>query len=150
MAKRSPQAVAKALIEAARLTLRGERHPAETALTRHPLTLAWIQEAGTALAAVEAAARAESFDSASLTLHIEGRDVAMLTILNGIRFHLAEEYPSLLSSSSSYALLAIKATNLNDRYQVLRLEQSDAIPDAVRAALHALSDSLSRQPTENP
>ena len=150
MSKRSPQAVARALIEAARLTLRGEQHPAEAGLQRHPLTLAWLQEAATALDTVEAVVRAEGLDPASIALHIEGRDVTLNLILAGIRFHLAEEYPSLLASPSSYALLAIKATNLNDRYQVLRLEQAGALPDAVRASLHALADVLSHQPTENP
>jgi hypothetical protein len=150
MAKRTPKAVAYALMEAARLTLRGEQHPAATSLQRHPKTMAWIAEAGTALASVEASARTEDFDSDTVVLHIEGRDVHMSTILQGIRFHLAEEYPSLLSSPSRYSLLAIKATNLNDRYQVMRLEQADAVPDPIRASLHALADALSRQPTENP
>lgn len=140
----------RALITTTRLALRGEKHPAETKLERHPQTLAWINEAGTMLAAVEASARNEGFDPSGLTLHIEGRDVQMSTILNGIRFHLSEEYPSLLASPSRYALLAIKATNLNDRYQLLRLEQADSMPDTVRLSLHALADVLSRQPTENP
>ena len=149
MARRSPLRVARALIEATRLTLRGEKHPAEARLERYPQTRAWIQETGTLLAAVETAAREAGFDPAGLTLHIEGRDVKMITILNGIRFHLSEEYPSLLASPSQYALLAIKATNLNDRYQVLRLEQAGSVPELVRASLHALADVLSRQPTEN-
>ena len=150
MSKRSPKAVARALIEAARLTLRGGQSPAVTSLQRHPATLAWIQEAATALDGVELVARNEGLDPAAVSLHIEGRDVTMHLILAGIRFHLADEYPSLLGSPSQYALLAIKATNLNDRFQVLRLEQSEALPDPVRAALAALADVLSRQPTENP
>ncbi|MBL8147059.1 MAG: hypothetical protein JNL34_11800 [Anaerolineae bacterium] len=149
MARRTPLRVARALIEATRLTLRGEKHPAQARLERYPQTRAWIQETGTMLAAVEAAVREAGFDPAGLTLHIEGRDVKMSTILNGIRFHLSEEYPSLLASPSHYALLAIKATNLNDRYQVLRLEQAEPVPELVRASLHALADVLSRQPTEN-
>jgi len=149
MARRSPLRVVRAFIEATRLTLRGEQHPAEAKLERYPQTRAWINETGVLLAAVETAAREGGFDPADLTLHIEGRDVKMITILNGIRFHLSEEYPSLLASPSTYALLAIKATNLNDRYQVLRLEQNEAIPDTVRLSLHALADGLSRQPTEN-
>lgn len=150
MSKRSPKEVARALIEATRLTLRGEQHPAESTLQRYPATRAWIQETATALETVETIGRSEGLDANSVTLHIEGRDVSMQLILAGIRFHLAEEYPSLLASSSEYALLAIKATNLNDRYQIMRLEQSEAIPDPVRASLHALADALSRQPTENP
>jgi hypothetical protein len=142
--------VARALIEAARLTLRGEQHPAVTSLQRHPLTLAWIQEAGTALDVVERVARTEGLDPAAVSLHIEGRDVTMKLMVDGIRFHLADEYPSLLANPNRYALLAIKATNLNDRYQIMRLEQSDSIPDPVRASLHSLAEVLSRQPTENP
>jgi hypothetical protein len=150
VSKRSPKDVARALIEATRLTLRGESRAAEPGLQRHPLTLAWIQEAGTALDALEAVARAEGLDTAAFTMHIEGRDVTVQLILAGIRFHLGEEYPSLLASPSQYALLAIKATNLNDRYQVMRLEQNEALPDPVRASLRALAETLSRQPTENP
>lgn len=149
MTRPTARQLARALIESIRLTLRGETYPAQPKLARYPQTQAWINEAGTMLAAVETVARSEGFDPASLSLHIEGRDVKMDTILNGIRFHLSEEYPSLLASSSQYALLAIKATNLNDRYQVMRLEQSDSVPDPVSVTLHALAEILSRQPTEN-
>lgn len=149
MARKSVRQIAHALAETIRMTLRGELPQAAAPLQRYPATLAWINETGVLLAAVEAAARGEGFDMTGLTLHIEGRNVTMDTILNGIRFHLADEYPSLLASPSRYALLAIKATNLNDRYQVLRLEQGETIPDSVRVSLSVLGDGLGRQPTEN-
>ncbi len=150
MTKRTPGDYTRALIAAARLTLRGEKHPAEAAPDPYPHTNAWLAETKASLDAVEQAARDAGFDTASTTLHIEGRDVSMKTILEAIRFHAEVEYPSLLASPGHYSLLAVKATNLNDRYLALRLEQADALPESVSAAVHMLAESLSRQPSEKP
>ena len=148
MPRSSPRAISRALAESIRLTLRGKTSAA--APESHPQTRAWMRDALTALAVVDSAIRDEKADAEKVLLHIEGRNVRMSTILAGVRFHLTDEYPSLLTSSSRYALLAIKATNLNDRYQVMRLEQVETLPDNVRATLHALATILGAQPTENP
>ncbi|HYO89222.1 MAG TPA: hypothetical protein VER79_11275 [Candidatus Limnocylindrales bacterium] len=148
MAKRTPGEYVRALVTAARMTLRGEQHPAQAAVEKYPQTNAWLAETAAALTAIEQAARAARFDPTSVTMHIEGRDVRMSTILEAVRFHIAEEYPSLLASPSSYSLLALKATNLNDRYLALRLEQADGLPDSVVTAVHTLAEVLSHQPTE--
>jgi hypothetical protein len=145
---RAPGDYLRALLTAARMTLRGEKHPAEIAADRYPGTLAWLDDVMAALAQVETAAREGGFDPASLTLHIEGRDVTARAMFAAIRFHAADEYPSLLKNATGYSTLAIKATNLNDRYMLLRLGEAEALPPFMREPVNKLADVLSRQPNE--
>ncbi len=138
-----------AFIEAARRTLRGEGPPPPRP-GRHPHTQAWLAEASAALAALEEALRTEGVNSSAAVLHLEGRDTSLRRALDAIRFHVDHEYPALLTRSSQYAIPGIQATNLNDRYVIMRFGQVDALPIAVRSALRALGEVLSQQPSENP
>lgn len=148
MSQRRPGDYVRAFFTAARMTLRGEAYPARAAGGKYPLTAAWLTEITAALAAAEAQARANSFNPAELVLHIEGRDVSMRTMLDAIHFHAAREYPSLLNSSAEHALLVIKATNLNDRHWLLRLEQADSLPGFMRDSIRQLASVLDNQPPE--
>jgi hypothetical protein len=145
---RRPGDYVRAFLTAARMTLRGEKHPAEVAADTYPLTLAWLDEVTAALNEVEAAARAGGFDPAGLTQHIEGRDVTARAIFAAIRFHAADEYPTLLKNPTGYSTLAIKATSLNDRYMLLRLGEAEALPPFMRESVTALAEILGRQPNE--
>lgn len=137
-----------ALFEAARRTLRGEGPPSRA--DRYPRTRAWLASAATALEALDAALRAEGIDGSAIVLHLEGRDTSLRRTIDAIQFHLASEYPALLTRSSQYAMPGIQATNLNDRYAIMRFGQVDALPETVRNALHALGETLSQQASQNP
>ena len=148
MAQPTLRDILSALVEAARRTLRGEPPPPPRP-EQFPKTRAWLTNAAAALDALEITLRDANVDSSRVALHIEGHDTSLRRALDAIQFHVREEFPALLTRSRSYASLGIRATNLNDRYTVLRFEQHETLPSTVRTALRALADVLSQQPSEN-
>lgn len=139
----------RAFFGALRLTIRGELPPGLRVHQQYPELSAWWAGTIAGVDAVIAAADAHGFDKArreSLVLHIEKRDVSMATILAGVRFHAEKEFPHLMRVEGNYNALAIYATNMNDRYLVLRLGQAEELPAAVREAVEGLAAHLENAP----
>lgn len=138
----------RAFIEAARLTLRGEKPP----LSPRAALEAWFDKTVALTDAVFAAADAAGLDREARRRRViaaEGRRTNMETILAAIRFHAAEEYPHLSKQTGETVLGAIYGTNFNDRFLVSRL--LDTVEEgAVRAAITALSAHLEAVPSTSP
>ena len=137
---------ARAFMTALRMTMRGE-----TYTPQHPNLTTWTGRTVVLVDAVFAVANANGVDLAArkaLVLHIDRRDVSMESILGTVRHHAAAEYPYLLRRDPGHALLAIRASNLNDSYRIERLcEQTSG---TVRAALETLGQHLDALPDEMP
>jgi hypothetical protein len=120
---RSIQRYAQAFLGALRLTLRGETPPPAP----YPELRAWIegglQRLNTLTQAVEAAGLTADKRQA-MTFIADGRRVTMETVLTGLRYHLAEEYPYLLRDITEHSRLAIYSTNVNDTYRLTKLMQT--------------------------
>ncbi len=72
----------------------------------------------------------------------------METILSAVHYHHTLEMPHLLSTPGTHNLTAIYAANLNDRYRVRCLCDSDALQGSpARPAIVALSDHLESIPS---
>ncbi|MFO7322806.1 MAG: hypothetical protein DIU68_013840 [Chloroflexota bacterium] len=127
---------------------------AMTAASRgpYPRLSAWARQTRDLVRDVIVAANAVGIDEArrrALLLHIDHRDISMETILATIRYHAAEEYPYLLRHESSQNLLALHATNLNDRYFVLQLTRTEALQvEPLISRLEALRSHLDNVPDE--
>lgn len=140
---------ARAFFGALRMTARGELPPALRVHQRYPALSAWWSGTIAGVDAVIAAADAHGFDKArreSLILRVDKRDISMETILAAVRFHAEKEFPHLMRVEGQYNLLGIHATNMNDRYLILRLGQADELPAAVREAIEALAAHLEQAP----
>jgi hypothetical protein len=101
--------------------------------------------------AVSRATDALGLDKAArqqLTLRLDGRVRNVEFVLATIRFHAAQEYPSLFENGlSSRHLNAVYATNMNDQYWVSRLLEMDALQaPPLRAALDQLRLHLESVP----
>lgn len=87
----------------------------------------------------------------ALVLHLDKRDISVETILATLRHHAAHEYPYLLREGGQHSLTALYATNLNDRYLVLRLGTLDAAQvEPMKTALADLRAHLDAIPSEQP
>ena len=141
----------RAFFGALKMTLRGERiqSPAERTFPRF---FAWLTEAQRRVAAAYQQADAAGFDKAgrkALTVKIDGRDMSAETILGGVRHHLEREYVFLLEDYHAHSLTSIYASNLNDRYWLMRLVDAPELPEGVRAALVELQAHLDAIPPSN-
>jgi hypothetical protein len=118
------------------MTIRGERpqHP-----PRDAALAAWVQQAANLVDAVYAAADGAALrrpQRQQITLKIDGRAMKLETVLATLRFHMAQEYPSLLRQPGQHNLMAIRAGCINDRYWVSKLLdepalQQGSLPDAL-------------------
>ncbi len=141
----------RALVVAARMTLRGERPPARP----HADLLDWTQQAGQLVDAVYAAADAGQWGRArrqELKLRLDGRRLSLETALATIRHHVRSEYPALLRAPTPYSRAGVHAANLNHRYW---LRQFQALPElqaapALQTALDRLAAHLDAIPPLNP
>ena len=145
----------RALITALRFTMRGVQPPG----LRQPELYAWIKQMVVLVDAVYAAADANGLDKAArtvATVKLDGRALTLETMFGTLRYHAAQEYPSLLRTSGGRGinLGAIQASNLNDRYWLLKLRDESSLGSpAVQAALAALAahldaiPSIAKQPT---
>ena len=117
----------------------------------YPHLSRWANQTLPLVRAVYAAADAGGLDEASrraLRLHVDKRDVSMETILTTIRYHAAHEYPYLLGEAVEHNVTAVYATNLNDRYLMLRLCEVEALASGeLGARLAALRDHLDSVPS---
>jgi hypothetical protein len=134
---------ARAFVLAGIMTLRGEVPPPR----RYPELELWTQQTETLVGAVKMAAEAQGMDAAARILLIDHRNISMETILETVLHHAATEYPSLMRARRvKENVLAVQATNLNDRFLVYKLEQSD-LAEPVRAAVSVLKEHLDQLPT---
>lgn len=140
--------VARAFVTALRMTLRGET--AESLLTqRYPRLTAWTAQTGLLIDGIEAAAKTSALDLAALTVRLDKREMSAKTLLDGIRFHAAQEYPFMLRNPNPHAPLGIQSINLNDRYLALKLLELATLPTPVRTAAAALRDHIDTLPLED-
>lgn len=141
------QRVLRAFILALKMTLRGEK-PSMAAL---PPIVVWSRQLVERVDAVSRAADACGFGKAArqkLTLKIDGRMRNVEFVLATVRFHAAQEYPSLFQNGlTSRYLNAVYATNMNDQYWISRLLELDALQNPqMRAALEQLRLHLENVP----
>jgi hypothetical protein len=139
----------RAFFEALRLTLRGEtiQSPAER---KFPVLFKWMKDGQAHLTAIEkhmAQANLSAAAAEQITIHVDGRDMSMKTVLEAVRYHLGDEYPYLLENVTDHSLTALYAANLNDQYWVQMLAQSDDLPESLSQPMTALSDHLSAIPS---
>jgi hypothetical protein len=138
----------RAFVMALKLTLRGKQ-----IAPKYPELDVWAREAARRVDNVYRTADANGLNEAArkaLTLHLDGRDISMETILASVRHHATEEYVKLLLDSTPHTFVAIYASNVNDCYRVARLRDMMEQP-VVKAALVSLSEHLERVPSQpNP
>jgi hypothetical protein len=139
--------VLRAFILAVKMTLRGEK-PIPVAL---PPIVLWSRQLVERVDAVSRAADAHGLDKTArqkLALRLDGRMRNVEFVLATIRFHAAEEYPSLFQNGlTSRHLNAVYATNMNDQYWVSRLLEVDALQSPLlRTALDQLRLHLESVP----
>jgi hypothetical protein len=139
----------RAFFTALRLTLRGQHTPAQAAAARYPRLLAWSRETTRLIDGLIAAADQGGYDEAARKATermVEGRLLSLHTALLTARFHADREYPHLLRHEGKYALLAIQASNLNDRFYLMQLTDEakarPGLPPSIAAMLEALTAHL--------
>jgi hypothetical protein len=133
------------------LTLRGQK--IDSAPLHQPQIHAWMREGVRLVDAVRTAqvrAGTALDERKAIALHIDRRDVALDTALQGIRHHLATEYPYLLKHYTKFSIMTIQASNLNDQYLATRFAATDMLTAGVRTALEALRDHLAAIPPAEP
>jgi hypothetical protein len=139
----------RAFVVALRMTVRGEKPPP----LRHPEFYAWIREMVVLVDRVIAAADQSGLDQTAIVVRLDSRPMSLEKVLQILRYHAAQEYPSLLRTSATrrFNLSAIHATNMNDQHWLSRLRQESALqnPD-IQAALARLSDHLNTIPSLSP
>ena len=134
---------------ALRMTVRGEVYkPAPTPPS--PLT-AWINQYTMLVDAVVRAANQNGVDQAArknVTVRLDGRPMSLETALMTLKFHAAEEYPSLVRQGTGRGVQnTLYATNMNDRYWISRIVEAPELqtPD-VQKALATLDAHLDAIP----
>lgn len=137
----------RAFVKALQLTLSGKQ---VTPTVRYPALQEWA--ARTVVLVDEALAAADSAgvgatQPSAFRLTIDKRAITMESALQTIRHHAAREYPYLLKDFTPYSLMTLQATNLNDRYVVLRLAEESALPALLREQLAQLRDHLDTIPS---
>lgn len=135
----------RAFVGALKMTLRGETPPpAPTAPLRQ-----WVDETvrrtDNLIKACDAAGMDEAARKAVVQV-VEGRRVNLNTVLLTIRFHAAQEYPTLLSSANDQALGALYGSNTNDHFLLMRFLSRLDTPETLAAA-QALIDHLASVPS---
>ena len=134
---------------ALRMTMRGEVYippPAQEA----PLA-GWIHQYLMLVDAVLRTADQNGVDEAirkQVKLRLDGRQMSLETALMTLKFHAAEEYPSLLRQGTGRGVQnTLYATNMNDRYWISKMVEAPELqkPD-VQKALAALDTHLDSVP----
>lgn len=133
---------------ALRLTLRGEQPPAP----KLPAIVIWTRELEQRADDLLRAAERDGLDEAArraLRLRLDGRQISLETALQTIRYHAAQEYPSLLQSGiGARSLNAIYACNMNDRYWLNTLLSHQRLQNpTVQAALSRMAEHMDAVPS---
>jgi hypothetical protein len=120
--------------------------------SRYPQLEAWLRQTLPLVDAVFLAADMQTFDEAArraLILHVDKRDISVQTILSAIRHHAAQEYPYMLNNKHDHDFMVMYATNLNDRYLMMRLGETEpAQAKPLKSAVATLRDHLDRMPSQ--
>ncbi|MBW4439388.1 MAG: hypothetical protein KME04_19760 [Pleurocapsa minor GSE-CHR-MK-17-07R] len=146
MTRRSLQDYLRAFVKAVRMTASGQTpQTLKNEQAASPL-LTWCRESVRQVDAIKAAAAAEQVDLLALTVRVDKRDLSLLTILETVRFHAAEEFPHLVRQGGQYATLAIQASNLNDRFAVLKASECVEISAQLAGKIGALGEHLAQPP----
>jgi hypothetical protein len=141
----------RAFFLALAMTVRGET-PQTPAQKQYPRLFEWMARAQTALDAVFEVAGRAGFDEAArkaVALTVDGRETSVETLLQGIRYHLREEYPYVLRHLTEYSLTGVYAANINDAYWVRTMSEAENVPDDVQASLVSLAEVLEGIPPSN-
>jgi hypothetical protein len=136
----------RAFVIALRMTLRGETPPPKP---DSPLR-EWMAQGLNRLDQIESLAAQYQIDSAQVMVHIDMRDMRMLTILRTVRFHLTDEYPMLLRPGAQSNLTGLYANNLDDHHRVSRLADASALAGTpVQQAVMVLATHLEAIPRQH-
>jgi hypothetical protein len=134
---------------ALRMTVRGEVYtPVPT--PESPLTV-WINQYSALVDVVLQAANQNGVDQATrkqVKVRLDGRPMSLETALMTLKFHAAEEYPSLVRQGTGRGVQnTLYATNMNDRYWISRMVEAPELqtPD-VQKALATLDAHLDMIP----
>jgi hypothetical protein len=141
----------RAFFKALAMTIRGEK-PLSPAERLYPRLFDWLREGQQRVEAVYTAADGAGLGLAqrnALQVTIDGRQHSLETLLGGVRYHLAQEYPYMLQNLTEHTLTGIYASNLNDQYWVTTLATAEGVPSSVQQALNALAQHLSAIPPSN-
>jgi hypothetical protein len=134
---------------ALRMTVRGEVYTPPP-IQQSPLT-AWISQYLLLVNDVLRAANQNDVDQATrkqIKLRLDGRPMSLETALMTLKFHAAEEYPSLVRQGTGRGVQnTLYATNMNDRYWISRMVEAPELqkPD-VQKALATLDTHLNAIP----
>jgi len=132
---------ARAVIQALRLTLRGE----SLSPARYRPLEAWIAQTLKLLAQAEKAAAADRIDPAATQLKLDGRPTSLASTMAMLRHNLLDVYPRLIRLDDPHSLTVLESSNLNDQY---RIAQFAAIASpALRRALEDLNAQLLNLPS---
>lgn len=135
--------IARAFIQALRMTLRGE---SLTPAHYRPLE-PWIADGLSKLERAERAAAAERVDLSALRLKLDGRPTSLETTLKMLRHNFTEEYPHLIRLDDPYSMTVVQSSNMNDQYRIAQFAADDAISSAaLRRALDDLNAHLLNLP----
>jgi hypothetical protein len=130
------------------VTLNLMRRGIKPAPVRHAELFAWMAQTRSLVDQTLGAADAAGLGSAqrkALKVRVDGRAVSMESVLAGVLYHAAEEYPYLMTRETELSLTAVKATNLNDVYALSRLaELPESAP--LQAPMHTLKTHLEQIP----
>jgi hypothetical protein len=137
----------RAFFKALHLTLAGETIAPPA---RYPTLDAWAARTVTLVDETLIAADSAGFGAAQRSefrITLDKRAVTLESGLQTIRHHAAREYPYLLKNFTPYSLMTLQATNLNDRYTMLRFADETALPAPLRDSLARLRDHLDALPS---
>ena len=133
----------RALIQALRLTLRGE-----TLTPSHFRPLEdWITTGLDLADQVDAAAASQRIDLSALQLKLDGRPTSLERSLQMVRHNLVNEYPRLIRLDDPYSMTVVSSINMNDQYRVGQFLLADELTsETLRSSLAALNAHLLNLP----
>ena len=137
----------RAFFKALKLTLTGRQISQPF---RHPALQDWVRQTTTLVSEIVSRAEAEGYNAAQraeIQVIIDKRTVTLESALQVIKHHAEREYPYLLKRFDQYSLMTLQATNLNDRYMVLRFTSESTLPSTIQAKLAELRDHLDAIPS---
>lgn len=146
MPRHNPGDYIKAFFTSIKMTARGEKPQSLRAEAENALLFDWFRQTVSLVTSIENAAKARNIDPQTIVFRLDSRETSLKTVLDSVRFHAAQEYPMLIYQRSPYAAMAIQATNLNDRYALLRVSELSSLPDATLEQVKALTDHLEQLP----
>lgn len=140
----------RAFFKALKLTLRGKS--IELDPIRYPKLQDWVKRGVDLTDIIYRVSAQNSMDEKArknLILHLDGRDWSMELILSSVRYHMGMEYPSLLEAVIEHNVTTLYALNLDDRYRVSQLAETEVLQADVQEAIQALANHLQTIPSSH-